>query len=347
MGVVQLAKRILLKGFLLANGNYIKKNFSGVGHILMFHSVLPETGKLRIANDTLEVTPAHLERVIRFFQEKEYDFLALDELPERLESDNPRKFVVFTFDDGYLDNLTYALPVFQKFKVPFAVYITTNFPDRKALIWWYPLEEILRENDEVAFNLNGKRYDFPAKNPAQKLGSFIQIRDLIQRSPEAEVENLVQAILQTYGKDGRKVSDKLAMNWQQVKELAADPLVTIGAHTVNHYRLNTLTDEGLRFELAASKSKLEEQLGQPVRHFSYPFGTRKDVGEREFAMAQEVGFKTAVTTRSANIFPEHAENLFALPRINVDMNVGEKELQAIVNGAAQFATHKTKRVITL
>jgi peptidoglycan/xylan/chitin deacetylase (PgdA/CDA1 family) len=346
MGFVQLTKKILLKAILLAGGPYIKKQYSGLGHILMFHSVLPSSGKLRIANDSLEVTPEHLEFMIRFFREKAYDIIALDELPERLKSGNPRKFVVFTFDDGYLDNLTFALPVFRKYQAPFTVYITTNFPDKKALIWWYPLEEILRENTEVAFTFNGKRYQFPAKNPAEKLESFIQIRDLIQRTPEAEVEPLVTTILNAYGKDGKSVSEKMAMNWEQVKTLAADPLVTIGAHTVNHYRLNTLTEEALKFEMAGSKKILETQLNRPVEHFSYPFGTRNDVGEREFKMAAACGFKTATTTRFGNIFEEYLEHLHALPRINIDGNVGEKELQGFLNGATQFATYRGKRVIT-
>lgn len=161
------------------------------------------------------------------------------------------------------------------------------------------------------------------------------------------MEKLIGTLLQTYGKNGAAVSEKMTLNWQMVKELAADPLVTIGAHTINHYRLNTLSPEALQHEMAGSAQLIQKQIGKPVTHFSYPFGTRNDVGTREFEMAKACGFTTAVTTRSANLFPEHAQNLHALPRINVDMNVGEKELLEIMNGTAHFVAHRGKRVITL
>src|SRR5437868_5123786 len=93
--------------------------YSGLGQILMFHRVLPESGKLRIHNHkSLEVSPDHLENIILYFKKLDYDFISLDELSSRKKKPR-KKFVVFTFDDGYVDNYTYAYPIFKKHNVPF------------------------------------------------------------------------------------------------------------------------------------------------------------------------------------------------------------------------------------
>ena len=53
-----------------------------------------------------------------------------------IEQDFRRRFVCFTFDDGYRDNLQYALPILKKYDAPFALYIPTSFPDRPGELWW-------------------------------------------------------------------------------------------------------------------------------------------------------------------------------------------------------------------
>ena len=53
-------------------------------------------------------------------------------------------------------------------------------------------------------------------------------------------------------------------------------------------------------------------------HLSYPIGDSTSAGPREFAIAAELGFKTAVTTRPGVLFPSHSRHLTALPRISLN-----------------------------
>src|SRR5438105_3082694 len=119
-----------------------KPIYSGLGQILMFHRVLPETDKLRIHNHkSLEVSPEYLENLIQFFKKENYRFVSLDDVMQRgSNSKAQKKFVVFTFDDGYVDNYTYAYPIFKKHNVPFTIYVATSLPDGNAVLWWYLLE---------------------------------------------------------------------------------------------------------------------------------------------------------------------------------------------------------------
>jgi peptidoglycan/xylan/chitin deacetylase (PgdA/CDA1 family) len=108
------------------------------------------------------------------------------------------------------------------------------------------------------------------------------------------------------------------MGWEELAELAADPLVTIGAHTVTHPMLAKLPDKAVRSEMDLSRSVIEAGLAKRPEHLSFPVGDRTSAGPREFKMAAELGFKTAVTTRPGVLFPQHAERLTALPRISLN-----------------------------
>ena len=96
------------------------------------------------------------------------------------------------------------------------------------------------------------------------------------------------------------------MNWTEIGEIARDPLATIGAHTVNHVMLAKTSDEAVRAELNRSRIVLDAAIGTAPVHLAYPFGDRTTAGPREFRIAAELGYKTAVTTRPGVLFADHA-----------------------------------------
>ena len=127
----------------------------------------------------------------------------------------------------------------------------------------------------------------------------------------------------------------LCMDWQELATLAADPLVTIGAHTVNHPILTKVDDKAVRSELDNSRAVIEAALGVRPQHLAYPVGDRSAAGPREFKIAAELGFKTAVTTRPGVIFRKHAEHLTALPRISLNGDFQRpRYAKVLISGAA-------------
>jgi peptidoglycan/xylan/chitin deacetylase (PgdA/CDA1 family) len=108
------------------------------------------------------------------------------------------------------------------------------------------------------------------------------------------------------------------MGWDEIAELASDPLVTIGAHTVSHPMLAKLPAEAARSEMDLSRSVIEAALVARPQHLAYPVGDPTSAGPREFKIAAELGFKTAVTTRPGVLFAGHREHLTALPRISLN-----------------------------
>ena len=122
---------------------------------------------------------------------------------------------------------------------------------------------------------------------------------------EDELRRVVRDLSVRYQVDIAAFCEELCMNWEELGRLAADPLVTIGAHTVNHVMLAKTPERQARSEMAMSRSVIEASLGVRPDHLSYPVGDPTSAGPREFRIAAELGFKTAVTTRPGVLFPEH------------------------------------------
>jgi peptidoglycan/xylan/chitin deacetylase (PgdA/CDA1 family) len=323
--------------------------YGGIGYILMLHRVCPQVTGVRLADNAgMEMSPEKLEAVIRFFKNRHYEFISPDQLVERLSNrKNKQKFVIFTFDDGYVDNYLHAYPVFKKHDVPFTIYITTSFPDREAILWWYLLEDLLLEKDRIVIKTNSNEQEFNCSSLNEKENAFRDIRSIIMNVTTNDYLDTVKGIFEPYGIDVYRKTSELTLSWEQTAQLSRDQLVTIGAHTVNHYTLSKLSPAEVKNEILESKQHLESHLGKEVHHFAYPYGGREEAGKREFDLVKECQFKTAVTARFAGIFPAHNQHLECLPRIFIHSGADDDFLKQVVNGTLTGMANRFRRVITV
>ena len=291
--------------------------YGGIGAIFCLHRIVPDGERSVLPdNRALEITPESLREMLAWAARRGLDVIALDQVPERLARPRRGKFACFTFDDGYRDNLTLALPVFREFGMPFAVHVTPGLIDGSASVWWYQIEAALRCGEPLDFMWRGREFRWAAGSR----DAFPALAKMIREEPGGAREDLVAAICGAAEIDTAGVQRRLMMTWDEVRRLAADPLVTVGAHTVTHPVLRLLGEAEALAEMADSKRQLEVQLGGPVRHLAFPFGGENAVSSREFRLAEQAAFSTATTTRCANLFPAHARHLTALPRLTVSGN---------------------------
>jgi len=303
----------------------------------MFHRVLPAQKGPRIGNHNLEVTPEFLEATIKYFIKRGYGFIALDDLPDITAGlKSGRRFVAFTFDDGYADNLEYAYPIFKKYGIPFTIYVSTAFPDGNGILWWYPLEDMLLAHDHLDLEIAGVRREFDCSTMRGKISTFSVLNSIIKTSDKQAYWERLKEIFSSLEIDPFNKTAELTLNWDQIRQLSLDKLVTIGAHTVNHLSLIGLSESEARAEIGTSKQRLESMLGQSVQHFAYPYGTMDYAGLREYSLVQEFDFTTAVTTCQGNVFPEHCHYLERLPRLDID-TTGQKERRLGVLGTGALA----------
>ena len=321
--------------------------YGGIGTILMFHRIVPQIQKIRRPeNAALETTLEELEQVIRFFIARRYEFASLDRVHEILTSGRRnRRFVAFTFDDGYADVLVYGYPIFKKYDVPFAVNLISGFPDRQVVLWWYLLEELLLTRQQIQFDLDGVSYDFDLTSPQGVNQASDQIRRLVKFASPDQFEHRLEAVFSPYFDDLYRKTGELALSWDEVRRLTSDPLVTISAHTARHYVLSKLDEEDARQEILSGKERIEAELQQEVRHFAYPYGGPNEAGSREFALAESCSFLTAATTRFANLFPAHRNHLHALPRMEVARLGGVGGLAWALNGFSTLRRNHFRRVV--
>ncbi len=325
--------------------------YSGVGSILMFHRVYPEVAGPRLqGNSGLEVTPEYLEKLIIYFSSKGYEFLSLDDVYKRLRERNfKNKFLAFTFDDGYADNYEFAFPILKKHGIPSTIYLSTNYPDHEIGPWWCSLEKLLLKNDSLNFDLEKISYKFKVGTLPDKEEAFSNIRHLLMSGRGENPASRINEFFSFFNMDPAELAKELMLSWEQIIELSKDPLIDFGAHTINHFPLNKLSQERIRHEVLESQKIIESKIQRKVSHFSYPFGSNDEVNEREFAILKECGFKTATTTRWGNIFPDHVNHLECLPRIHVNekREPDVRLLTLSVNGAIPCVMNKFKRVITI
>jgi peptidoglycan/xylan/chitin deacetylase (PgdA/CDA1 family) len=135
------------------------------------------------------------------------------------------------------------------------------------------------------------------------------------------------------------------MSWDELKPFAADPLVTVGAHSITHCNLAAQSEAIAAEELTVSRARIEDALQRSVVHLAYPYGDRAAASAREFALARANGYKTAVTTRPGMVFPENAGHLTALPRVSLNGNYQDTRiLPVLTSGAATAMWNGFRRV---
>ena len=310
-----------------------------VGAILMLHHVRPARRDRFQPNGQLEVTPQFLERVVRRLRRAKVDLVSLDEMHRRLTTrEFGRRFACFTFDDGYRDNKEFAYPILKAAGAPFAVYVASSFPDRLGKLWWLALEAVIARNSRLALMMDGEERHVDCPGVGEKRELFATLYWWLRRQPsEKAVIDFVGDLAARYGVDVPALCAELCMDWAELAELARDPLVTIGAHTVNHVMLAKASDGQARGELRMSRAVIAASLGRAPAHFAYPFGDRATVGPREFRIAAELGYKTAVTTRPGVLFPEHVNHLTALPRISLNGGFQEARFVSVLTSGAATA----------
>lgn len=309
----------------------------GDGVIFMLHRVTPEPVRDFEPNRILKIRPEFLDQVIRQVIEAGFEILRIDEIPDRLaDTQSGRPFACFTLDDGYRDNLEHALPVFRRHGVPFTVYVPSDYADGMGDLWWLMLERIIDLSSTVSVVMHGVPRQFETTTNADKDKAYQEIYWWLRSISEEEARVIVNDLATAAGLDRTELCRSLMMNWDEVGELAADPLVTIGAHTCRHMALAKLDADTARAEVHQSILRIETELGRPCRHFSYPYGCKSSAGEREFELAKGLGLATAVTTQKGLVDSAHAANLMTLPRFSLNGDFQDIRFVKVILSGAPF-----------
>ncbi len=287
------------------------------GIVFMLHRVRPKIAADFAPNNHLEVSPAFLDQAINGVVRAGFDLVDLDEAARRIGTGGGRPFAAFTLDDGYRDNAAHAAPIFRRHNCPYTIFVPSDFPAGKGELWWLVLEQAIAAADRISMEIGGEHFDLACRTAGEKDQAFKILYVPLRRVGEAEQRRAIRQLAATAGIDMAALCRDNMMDWAELRDLAADPLCTIGAHGIAHYASAKLPPGDALAELRIGTDRLADALGRRPKHFAYPYGDPGSAGPRDFALARQAGFLTAVTTRPGILYDGHAEHLTALPRVSL------------------------------
>ncbi len=322
----------------------------GVGAILMLHRVTASPCPANGVNRHLAITPHFLDRLISGMKADGYRFVSMDEAVSRLQTPGAgQRFAAITADDGYRDNLTEALPVLDRHRAPIAVYVAPALVEGAAYLWWHVVEQIVARNAkvEVATPTGGIVLD--CSTAPRKFAANAWLHDYFARTvSEQDRHAVLSALAAAHGVDPDGPRRDTLMDWDEIARMAENPLVTIGAHTVNHFVLRRLEAEDARREIADAADIIERKLGMRPRHLAYPYGSARAVGCREVEIAREEGFASAVTTRHGVLQAGHRPHVHALPRISINGRYQRvAHIRTMLSGVTTPLANAGKMIVTV
>jgi peptidoglycan/xylan/chitin deacetylase (PgdA/CDA1 family) len=270
--------------------------------------------------------------------------LSLGELVDRLAAGRlPAGGVCVTFDDGYSDNLLNAKPVLEEYGVPATFFLTSGHLAGDRDFWWDALErpffgahrlpptlELRTEHVSLTLDLGADAEYHPAaftdhrrwrawdRPPTRRHQAYHELWQALSKLPAPARERLVDTV-RAWAGDSDATSSCRPLSSEQVRRLASGPLVEVGGHSVSHPSLPLLDLAEQAREILDNKTRLEELVDRPLRHFAYPHG---HFDERTLALVKEAGFHSACTSAAAAVSP--AADVHRLPRICAEDWTGEE-----------------------
>jgi peptidoglycan/xylan/chitin deacetylase (PgdA/CDA1 family) len=236
------------------------------------------------------VSPEHFAQHLSVLASK-VNVVSLEDLRSQLRTRRQgRPVVALTFDDGYVDNLDVALPLLERYGVPATVFVATACIDRGEPFWWDRLTNIVQSFASVPneVRLQTSSNEFLWRRASQS-GGYINERDnlhLALWSHLVGLEHHERSValdnLQSHVGGAVQVdSGRRPMTREELRGIAASPLIEVGAHTMNHCSLPGMSPSDRFEEIAGSRKQCERLTGIPPSSFAYPFGRwNHDVSEQ-------------------------------------------------------------------
>jgi peptidoglycan/xylan/chitin deacetylase (PgdA/CDA1 family) len=316
--------------------------YRGCGNILGYHRVQDKINSEEYSSGLSVETSAFDQQILHV--NNKHTVVSLSDLFHKLSQKDKsfKNLASITFDDGYKDNITNALPILEKYNCPATIFICKDFVTGKLVPWWYEIEAYAKIVHQLTIIWPGR--NIPKTyytNSQDTITSSLWEIDLIMRSLNHKEQQIVLNFLRKEfisegNTDFRKnFSDlNLFMNENDLVQLSKHPLITIGAHTLTHPNLRNVSDSTLIEELSLSKKWLEEITGKSVDYFAYPFGGEKEVGKRETLATKECGFKAGFVTSYGHIPKTKDINFFALPRVVMNHYSNFSNFKWLLSGSA-------------
>ncbi|MBL7716942.1 MAG: polysaccharide deacetylase family protein [Bdellovibrionales bacterium] len=267
------------------------------GHLTIFnyHRIKDDSPNFKTDFDDEVFGPSvsQLEEQLKWLK-RNTTVISEDELLESLRKKTrlPKHATMVTFDDGYVDNFTHALPVLSALRIPAIFYIPAQVMNDRSLGWWDHISYLLKKTHKSEILLRGIRLRLSdcrerAGQPlfeVMKLQSFQETSSLVE-----ELSQVCEVPIASHD-----ICSSQLMTWDHLRS-AIKQGITIGSHSNTHRVLATLPLATQLEELRSSKYTLENTLSISVKTLAYPIGGYEHFSIETMDMAKQLGYEAAFT----------------------------------------------------
>lgn len=250
----------------------------------------------------------------------------------------PPRALLITFDDGYRDNLTQALPILAARKIPFVLFVPTGYLDDERVFYWDWVAEAFRHSAVNCAKLPGLGdRSWNTRNYESVAGEWVfGVAPLDEGSRLAAIAELSEIL----GYEAfQRPPAGTHLSWSDLEEMIRNGC-TIGAHTVSHPMMVGLEREKAAQEVAKSKSSLEKKLGVPVLSFAFPYGRTTDYDIAYLPLLEQSGIKIAFRSTGAINFAGGARrNPFEIRRCGIGLGSRLEDVAAQAAGVSRLWEH--------
>ena len=264
------------------------------------------------------------------------NLLSMDEVAEMFQKNLPfpEKSVAVTFDDGYKNNYTTAMPILDEYKIPTTFYIAAGMIGEDDLFWVDKIETCIEKTEEecIEINMGENTVKYNLDNNENKLHALYSIKKYCKLSSQKEVDAIVMELTKAT-KVNPTVGDNpnySTMNWDEVRELHKNKKYIIGGHSVKHEIFSNLDTEFMKSTIQKSVEILSKELNSTIEHYSYPEGIGKQFSYEVVTSLKKNKIKCCPTARYGR--NNSSINLFNLYRVMVGLGGTPFPYKAISNG---------------
>ena len=231
--------------------------------------------------------------------------------------------VALSFDDGYADNLTNAAPLLREFGIPATFFVTTRALTGEGEFWWDELDALLLQ-EEVSRHRDWRLWrDRPPTCATRMLRSLYRC---FEKLPVDQQAGLLARLRELFPGPRPARPSHRRLSQAELCQLAAQPGLEVGCHTVSHERLSLVGLARQRAEIGGARRELEGLLERPVAGFAYPYGA---YARQTPSLVREAGFAYACTFRPGVVRP--TSDPYRLPRWPAD-GLDPADLAALLRG---------------
>jgi peptidoglycan/xylan/chitin deacetylase (PgdA/CDA1 family) len=312
-GVLRILQAIS-RHYEIAPGNsrriqFLRRTTRAKFAVLCYHRV--GTGGIPLFSEL----PAKIFEEQMQFLRRRYRVISLDELCEEMERPTRNgDAVAVTFDDGYRDLFTYALPVLRNYQIPATIFLPAISIETGEVPWYDRIFLMVRvfPKDDLEITLDRPRI-FRLASRTARLQAATEIIQYLRTLPDWRRREHCQDLEKQVILPSEVLRDRM-LTWDQIRAMCRAG-ISFGSHTMTHPVVSQLTEAQLESELAESKRLLEQRIASPIRHFAFPFGQPADCGKAALPVLARLGYRSAATTVEGT--NAAGEKLYALRRTQI------------------------------